>query len=72
MSSIGIKELVKVLCEGKTNLHPDVEVISIAEERKGSNNISREENVYTLYSSYIISCEELLYLIAFSSLCDCL
>ena len=33
--SIGIKELVKIMCEGKTNLHPDVEVITVAEERKG-------------------------------------
>ena len=32
---IGIKELVKIMCEGKTNLHPDVEVITVAEERKG-------------------------------------
>ena len=31
----GIKELVAVLCEGKTNLHPDVDVITVAEERKG-------------------------------------
>eukprot|EP00596_Hydrurales_sp_CCMP1899_P008502 CAMPEP_0119044612 /NCGR_PEP_ID=MMETSP1177-20130426/32989_1 /TAXON_ID=2985 /ORGANISM="Ochromonas sp, Strain CCMP1899" /LENGTH=676 /DNA_ID=CAMNT_0007015007 /DNA_START=402 /DNA_END=2432 /DNA_ORIENTATION=- len=31
----GIKELVKILCEGKANLHPDVDVITIAEERKG-------------------------------------
>jgi DNA gyrase subunit B len=31
----GIKELIKVLCEGKTNLHPDVDVITISEERKG-------------------------------------
>jgi hypothetical protein len=31
----GIKELVKIMCEGKTNLHPDVEVITVAEERKG-------------------------------------
>ena len=31
----GIKELVAVLCEGKTNLHPDVDIITVAEERKG-------------------------------------
>lgn len=31
----GIKELVAVLCEGKTNLHPEVEMITVAEERKG-------------------------------------
>jgi hypothetical protein len=31
----GIKDLVKILCEGKANLHPDVDVITIAEERKG-------------------------------------
>ena len=31
----GIKELVKIMCEGKVNLHPDVEVITVAEERKG-------------------------------------
>lgn len=27
--------MVKILCEGKANLHPDVDVITIAEERKG-------------------------------------
>jgi hypothetical protein len=25
------------MCEGKTNLHPDVEVITVAEERKGED-----------------------------------
>jgi hypothetical protein len=34
----GIKELVKIMCEGKTNLHPDVEVITVAEERKGEKH----------------------------------
>ena len=31
----GIKELVAVLCEGKTNLHPEVELITVTEERRG-------------------------------------
>jgi len=30
----GIKELIKVLCDDKTNLHPDMDVISIKQERK--------------------------------------
>ena len=25
------------MCESKTNLHPDVEVITVAEERKGTS-----------------------------------
>lgn len=31
----GIKELVKVLCEDKSTLHPEMDVIYIKEERKG-------------------------------------
>jgi DNA gyrase subunit B len=31
----GIKELIHVLCADKTNLHPDVDVIYVSEERKG-------------------------------------
>lgn len=41
----GIKELVKIMCEGKTNLHPDVEVITVAEERKGSVEDYREHMI---------------------------
>lgn len=33
----GIKELVSVMCEEKTNLHPDTEVIGIIGEGKGVN-----------------------------------
>jgi len=31
----GIKELVAVLCEGKSNLHPEVDMITVSEERRG-------------------------------------
>ena len=31
----GIKELIQVLCDDKTNIHPEVGVITIKEERKG-------------------------------------
>ena len=30
----GIRELVEVLCQGKENLHPEVAVITVTEERK--------------------------------------
>jgi hypothetical protein len=33
------------MCEGKTNLHPDVEVITVAEERKGSVKDYREHMI---------------------------
>ena len=32
------------MCEGKTNLHPDVEVITVAEERKGEREEERRRN----------------------------
>lgn len=31
----GIKELVKVLCQDKTNIHPEADVIVVKDERKG-------------------------------------
>ena len=45
------------MCEGKTNLHPDVEVITVAEERKGRKGSNQ---CFTTLFCPVLSCPVLL------------